>query len=348
MRAVVVPADPTWPERFQQEAVRIAKVLPDLVFIHHIGSTAVPDLAAKPVIDIMPVVRDIEAIQAAQPQLAAMGYEALGEFGLVGRRYFRKGGDLRSHHLHVYAVGHPDIERHLAFRDYLRADAAERDRYGSLKQRLAVEVAGDIERYMDGKDAYIKATERLALDWWRPVPVIALSGPVGVGKTTVMMAVGDLLRQAGVAHALADRDALSEVWPRSPGDPFAMSVALANLGQLWRHARSAGARCLIVAGVLETASDAAALAEVVPGAQLQVVQLTAPLAVLRDRLRLREHGQGLDWHLGRAAALAKQLAASGPATLRVDARPSPELVATAVLRKTNLLGLLSPAASDPA
>ncbi len=344
---MVVPADPAWPERFQQEATGLARILPGLVFIHHIGSTAVPGLAAKPVIDIMPVIRDIEAVAAAEPQLAAMGYEALGEFGIVGRRYFRKGGDLRSHHLHVYGLGHPDIERHLAFRDYLRADPAERDRYGGLKQRLAVQVAGDIERYMDGKDAYIKTTERLALDWWRRVPVIALSGPVGVGKTTVMMAVGDLLQEAGVAHALADRDALSEIWPRSPGDPFAAALAVANLGQLWRHARCAGARCLIVAGVLETASDAAALAEVVPGAQVQVVQLTAPPDVLADRLRQRESGAGLDWHLQRAAVLAKQLALSGPPALVVDATASVARVAARVLTATRLLALVSAPGAAP-
>lgn len=341
MRAVVAPPDPTWPEQFQEEVVRLAPALPGCIFIHHIGSTAVGGLLAKPVIDIMPVVLDIDAVDQANAALAALGYEAMGEFGLPGRRYFRKGHEQRSHQLHVYAAGHPDIARHLAFRDYLRQVPVERDRYGALKQRLADEVAGDIERYMAGKDAYIKATERAALDWWRPVPVIALSGPVGVGKTTVMAAIGDLLRQAGVAHALVDRDALTEIWPRSPHDRFASAFALATLADLWQKARAAGARCLIQAGVLETEADVAALAGAIPDAQLAVVQLSLPLAELRRRLRRRESGPALAWHLERAAVLAEQLAVGGPRALLVDARLRPAQVAALVLTQTNLLHRLS-------
>ena len=341
MRATVVPPDPSWPERAHEEAERIARVLPGVLFIHHIGSTSVPALCAKPVIDLMPVVTDIAAVSAAEGALASLGYEAMGEFGLPGRRYFRKGRDQRSHHLHVYQVDHPDIARHLAFRDYLRAHPVQRDRYGALKERLAAEVDGDIERYMAGKDPFIKGLEPIASAWWRPVQVCAISGPVGVGKTTVMAAVGDLLRQAGVAHALVDRDALTEIWPRSPGDPFAAALGLANLGQLWRHARAAGGRCLVVAGVLETQSDVDALSLAIPDARVQVVRLRAPLDVLRARIAQREQGDGLSWHLARAAELARILEESGPPALTVDASDSADQVALRIMAGTRLLARLA-------
>ena len=341
MRAVVTAPDPAWPDQFRQEAERVSPLLPGLVYLHHIGSTAVAGLWAKPVIDMMPVVQDIEAVDEAAPALAALGYEAMGEFGLPGRRYFRKGGDERSHHLHAYALGHPDIARHLAFRDFLRTHADVRDRYGALKRRLAAEVGGDIERYMEGKDGFIKATEQLALAWWQPFIVIALSGPVGVGKTTVLAALGDLLREAGVAHALIDRDALTEFWPRAPGDPFAQGYALAMIGQLARQARDSGARCLIVAGVLETPADADRLAGAIPSSRLHVVQLEAPLPVLEERLHRRESGPGLTWHLKRASTLLRQLERGGPEALTVDATPSPAQVAAAVLEGTQLVTRLS-------
>lgn len=92
MRVEVKPYDDAWPAHFRAEAARLAPLFgAELMALHHIGSTAVPGLAAKPVIDMMPVVRRIEAVDRAAPDLAAMGYEGLGENGLPGRRYFRKG-----------------------------------------------------------------------------------------------------------------------------------------------------------------------------------------------------------------------------------------------------------------
>ena len=90
------------------------------IAIHPIGSTAIPGADAKPILDLMPVVRDLAAVDALTPAFAALGYEALGELGIPGRRYFRKGGDERTHQLHVFQVGdHANIVRHLAFRDLL-------------------------------------------------------------------------------------------------------------------------------------------------------------------------------------------------------------------------------------
>jgi GrpB-like predicted nucleotidyltransferase (UPF0157 family) len=169
IRVVVVPYDAEWPRRFAAEAERLRQVFgPELVAVHHIGSTAVPGLAAKPIIDIMPVVRRLEAADERAPAMRALGYEAMGEFGIAGRRYFRKGGDRRTHHVHVFRVGDPNVARHLAFRDYLRAHPEVAAAYGALKRELAARHPEDIEAYMDGKDAFVRRTEAAALRWWRP------------------------------------------------------------------------------------------------------------------------------------------------------------------------------------
>ncbi len=164
---IVVAYDPQWPVRFAEEAARLASVFGDtLLAIHHIGSTSIPGMAAKPIIDIMPVVRRIEAVDALNPGMQALGYEARGEYGIPGRRYFVKSqGDQRTHHVHVFAAGHPDVARHLNFRDYLIAHPAEAAAYASLKQALARQYPHDIEGYIAGKDGLIKEIDRRALAW---------------------------------------------------------------------------------------------------------------------------------------------------------------------------------------
>jgi len=157
----------SWPQEFEQEAAGLRTVFGDqLVDIEHIGSTAVPGLTAKPIIDMIPVVRDIQLVDELNPQMVALGYEPLGEFGLPGRRYFRKGGDERTHHAHVYEMGNSEIQRHLAFRDYLRTHPADARRYGDLKTRLAAAHPDNWDAYMDGKDAFVKALEAEALKWY--------------------------------------------------------------------------------------------------------------------------------------------------------------------------------------
>ncbi len=155
---VVVPYDPSWPEKFQLEAAKIAAILgQELLSIHHIGSTAIPGISAKPIIDMMPVVRSIEKVEEFNPTLMQLGYEPKGENGIPGRRFFVKGGDEhRTHHVHTYESGNPEVARHLDFRDYLMAHPQEAQRYASLKLELAKEFPHDIFGYMAGKDAFIK------------------------------------------------------------------------------------------------------------------------------------------------------------------------------------------------
>jgi GrpB-like predicted nucleotidyltransferase (UPF0157 family) len=114
----------------------------------------------------MPEVRDIEAIDSFNDEMRRRGYTVMGEYGLPGRRYFTKGGEIhRSHHVHVYQQGNIEIKRHLAFRDYLMAHPDEVQIYAELKERLAKQFPTDIDAYMDGKDALIKEMDAKALAW---------------------------------------------------------------------------------------------------------------------------------------------------------------------------------------
>lgn len=164
----VIAYDPDWPIRFSEESEVIRSILGnELIAIHHIGSTAIPGIYAKPIIDILPVVREIEHVDNYNPRFVVEGYEPMGEFGLPGRRYFKKGGDNRTHHLHIYQVDNPEIDRHLAFRDYMIAHPEEALVYANLKRDLAEKYSTDIDAYCDGKDEFVKERERRALEWKR-------------------------------------------------------------------------------------------------------------------------------------------------------------------------------------
>lgn len=168
-KVIVTDYNPMWPAMFEAEAAKIKEIFSDeLIAIHHIGSTSVPGMKAKPIIDIMPVVRDINAVDKFNDKMIELGYEPMGEFGLPGRRYFRKGGDNRTHHVHVYQLDNrTEIERHLALRDYLREHKDAAEEYGRLKEELARRFPDDIEAYMDGKDQFVKELEKKALKWYR-------------------------------------------------------------------------------------------------------------------------------------------------------------------------------------
>ncbi|MEO7909328.1 MAG: GrpB family protein [Roseiflexaceae bacterium] len=160
---------PAWPVAFSDEAERLELLLGDeLVNVHHIGSTSVPGLAAKPIIDLLPLVRAIETLDGLTPMLELAGYQAWGEYGLAGRRYFTKDrGAYRTHNIHIYQADNPDVERHLAFCAYLRHHAQVRDEYAALKRAVYAQHPADISAYNDGKNAWIRAVETVALEWYR-------------------------------------------------------------------------------------------------------------------------------------------------------------------------------------
>lgn len=169
MSVTVASHDPAWRGQFDVEAQRIAEQLGDVVVcLHHIGSTAIPGLPAKPIIDVLMEVADLESLDAATPALEALGYEAMGEYGIPRRRYFRRNdaSGKRTNHVHAFEVGTADVQRHLAFRDYMIAHPVAASAYGELKRELAQRHPDDIEAYMDSKDAFVKEHQAQAIAWW--------------------------------------------------------------------------------------------------------------------------------------------------------------------------------------
>ncbi|MEM7470141.1 MAG: GrpB family protein [Pseudomonadota bacterium] len=154
-----------WAKTFEQERAAFGDAFSEL---HHIGSTSIPGILAKPIIDMLGAVNDPDALAQNPQAFDHLGYQGLGAFGIEGRLFFRKNdaGGARSHHLHVFAPGSPHIARHLAFRDFLRAHPDIAAAYSDVKAAL-VKRGVDAEAYMDGKDPFIKRVEAQALDWAR-------------------------------------------------------------------------------------------------------------------------------------------------------------------------------------
>ncbi|OED31461.1 hypothetical protein BHE17_02515 [Planococcus maritimus] len=165
MRKVIVTAyDKRWSAAFEEAAAEIRKILGSgCLDIQHIGSTAVPGLAAKPVIDVLVAVADIETVDRFEESFRKLGYHAKGENGLPGRRYFERGGDERTHHVHCYEQDNPEIARHLAFRDFLKVNPQTAAAYGQLKMELATQYPLDIERYIKGKQMMVEEIEKKAM-----------------------------------------------------------------------------------------------------------------------------------------------------------------------------------------
>ena len=153
------------PKYCVRERDYITEILKDnCISIYHIGSTSVPGLAAKPIIDIMVVVRSLERVDTVAEKLSNIGYEYLGEFGIAGRRYLRKGGDERTHQIHIFqADDWNNIGRHLAFRDYMRTHERERNQYAKIKKDLAQKFPYDIDGYCNGKENFVREMENYAL-----------------------------------------------------------------------------------------------------------------------------------------------------------------------------------------
>lgn len=164
---VIVPHDPAWSVAFEREADAIRQALAGTpITLHHIGSTALAGILAKPVIDLLGVIENLSRIDCQTDPMRALGYDVMGPFGIEGRRYFRKfdGGGNRTHHLHVFGAGSPHIERHLAFRDYLRAKPATAEDHSNLKATILSRPGVTPDEYMDAKAPFIAGVEALALD----------------------------------------------------------------------------------------------------------------------------------------------------------------------------------------
>lgn len=162
----VAAYDPQWPGAFRKEAQAVSEVLTDqIVHIHHIGSTAVAGLKAKPVIDIMLEVQCVEALDEFNSGMRGLGYTPKGEFGIPNRRFYLKGLYDRTHHIHAFNAGSTQVQRHLAFRDYLVAHPHVAKAYEQLKIRCADECNNDSKKYCDGKEDFIREHEKKAMAW---------------------------------------------------------------------------------------------------------------------------------------------------------------------------------------
>ena len=153
----IVEHDPEWPRVFEREAEAILEECrPCITEVHHIGSTSVSGLAAKPVLDMMPVAATPGDGAKAVPNMTMLGYLYRGENGLPGRFYFDRVVDGRTvAHVHMFPARHPDVRKHLVFRDHLRAHPDAAHDYERLKRTLASQYRDDRRTYTDAKAEFI-------------------------------------------------------------------------------------------------------------------------------------------------------------------------------------------------
>ena len=154
----VVPYQENWPCLFEEEAEKIYQILGnECLNIYHIGSTSIPGLAAKPVIDMMPVVQDLFGLGKFCAALAELGYKDRGVCLLTQAHVFLKSSPHCAVNIHAFEVGNDEIDFHLKFRNYLRAHDNARDAYMALKIDLAQKYAHDSLAYCLGKAPFFKA-----------------------------------------------------------------------------------------------------------------------------------------------------------------------------------------------
>lgn len=165
------PHSPAWQTAAEHEAQRLMDALgPDLVVVHHIGSTAIAGIVAKPILDLIPVVPSITTLDASRAVLLGLGYEWWGEYGMAGRRYATLTDGAtgqRCIQLHIFEQGSRHIERHLAFRDYLRANPEKAREYEAVKLGSRDRYPSDSHAYTEAKSAWIVATEAEAIAFYR-------------------------------------------------------------------------------------------------------------------------------------------------------------------------------------
>lgn len=163
----VVDYDLSWNNIYETEKSALIKAIGgSVVKIDHIGSTSVIGLAAKPIIDILIEVSNLEELDTAHKKISALGYTIKGENGISGRRYFQKGGNQRSHHVHAFQSCDLHLHRHRVFKKYLIAHPVIASEYGSIKKEAISKSDNNINVYMALKNDFIQKHEKLALEWF--------------------------------------------------------------------------------------------------------------------------------------------------------------------------------------
>jgi GrpB-like predicted nucleotidyltransferase (UPF0157 family) len=163
----LVPHNPEWSQLADEESRCILECISiPVIGIYHIGSTSVPGIKAKPILDFVLEVEDMEAFIKESGNLEKLQYVSKGEYGIPGRQFFTKDtlGE-RTHHLHVFQQGHQDIERHLVFRDFLRSNPEAAKEYESLKEKLAKRFPKKSDMYTEAKSDFILSMDEVARYW---------------------------------------------------------------------------------------------------------------------------------------------------------------------------------------
>lgn len=155
---------PEWSRKYEKMMPLIRSALGTYFLeLYHIGSTSIPQIKAKPIVDMLCVVSDIEEIDHCNAELRKLGFRAMGEFGIPKRRFFESvEGDM---HLHVFQEGNPEIMRHLLFKEYLLAHPEQMKVYETEKQRLFEEFPEDREAYTRGKTRVVREIDERAKEW---------------------------------------------------------------------------------------------------------------------------------------------------------------------------------------
>jgi GrpB-like predicted nucleotidyltransferase (UPF0157 family) len=172
----IVPYDPMWPLRFARQAAELRQALGAVALcIHHIGSTSVPGLAAKPIIDVQISVADFEPLDAYRVPLERLGYVFRADNPERTKRYFREAPGQRRTHIHVRRAGSFSEQLALLFRDFMRAHPDVAGEYARLKMDLAQQYRDDRVGYTDAKQPYIYSVVARADQWaqrigWMPGP----------------------------------------------------------------------------------------------------------------------------------------------------------------------------------
>lgn len=164
----LVAYDPNWPRLAEDYSRQLTALGTTLVVVHHIGSTAVVGLSAKPVIDLMPLVVSLVELEEKRPLLESLGYRWHGEYGVPGRRFCTLESETgeRLAQLHCYEQDNPSARAQLAFRDYLRAHPDIAQEYQAEKYRARNLFPHNSTEYANEKGAWIRATVDKALDWF--------------------------------------------------------------------------------------------------------------------------------------------------------------------------------------
>ena len=149
--------NPEWANIFTVAANEIKSILKDnCIQIHHMGSTAIPNIYAKPIVDVLPVVKDISSVDSLNHEFEKLGYVCMGEYGIPGRRFYWKSKTKRTLNIHLFEQGAPEIKRHLLFKDFMLEHDDYAQAYSLIKRSLSEVFPQDIEKYVNGKGSFVQ------------------------------------------------------------------------------------------------------------------------------------------------------------------------------------------------